>query len=78
MPYLEHQKEYIAKTIKEARLKKGLTQLQLALEIGTTQSMIAKIERETYGEWSYKILCKIATALDMIMEIKFMDVNAHG
>lgn len=78
MPYLDTQKEYISKTIKNKRTQKGLTQIDLAIKVGTTQTTIAKMERGVYGQWTYLLLCKVAQALDMIVDVKFMDVKADG
>ncbi|MBC7076499.1 MAG: helix-turn-helix transcriptional regulator [Syntrophomonadaceae bacterium] len=53
------------------RLKRGLTQKQLAHKIGTSQSVIARIEN---GEQniSLKTLSKLAKALEAELEIRLL------
>ena len=55
----------IASQVFEARLKKGLTQMQLAKLIGTKQPAIARLEAGNVS-WlpSLEMLFKIANALD--------------
>lgn len=47
----------------EKRLKRGLTQAQLAQKIGTKQTAIARLESGTYNP-TVKFLNKVAKALD--------------
>ncbi|OGL89100.1 transcriptional regulator [Candidatus Uhrbacteria bacterium RIFCSPLOWO2_02_FULL_51_9] len=47
----------------EKRLKKGMTQAQLARKIGTKQSAIARLESGNYNP-SFAFLGKVAKALD--------------
>lgn len=58
----------------EARTKKGLTQKQLAVKIGTKQSAIARIESGNTN-MSVEFLEKMAQALNSNLEIKFTPVK---
>lgn len=55
----------------EARIKKGLTQQQLAQKIGTKQSVIARVESGNSNP-TFAFIEKITTALgsQLIIEIK--------
>ncbi len=55
----------IAEEIYRLRKEQGLTQTQLAKKIGTTQSVIARMEDADYDGHSLKMLQKIARALDV-------------
>ena len=52
----------LARMIIEKRLKRGLTQAELARKIGTKQSAIARLESGAYNP-SIKFLSKVAGAL---------------
>lgn len=54
----------------QARIKKGLTQKELASKIGTKQSVISRLESGT-GNPSVAFLKKFADALDINLQIKF-------
>lgn len=54
----------------EARIRRGLTQKDLAEKIGTKQSAIARIESGNANP-SFAFLQKIAQALNSNLEIKF-------
>ena len=56
--------------IKE-RIKKGLTQEELAEKIGTKQSAISRLESGTYNP-SFSFLRKVAKALDTRLKISLM------
>lgn len=66
-----------ALAIHEGRKKAGMTQAQLANEIGTTQSVISRLEDADYRGHTLKMLEQIAEALDRHVEIKFIPVNVH-
>ena len=63
---LEYQ---VARQLIAARLKKGLTQKELAEKAGTTQSAIARIENGRQNI-SLKLLNRVARALGSGVEIK--------
>ena len=52
------------------RIRKKMTQEQLAQRVGTTQSVIARLENPAYGKASISMLKKIADALDCQLVIK--------
>jgi ribosome-binding protein aMBF1 (putative translation factor) len=62
----------LAQMICEARTSAGLTQRQLANRIGSTQSVIRKLEDADYGRHSLPMLQRIATALDKQIDIRFI------
>lgn len=66
-----------ALTIRQARKKAGLTQVQLGKEIGATQSVIARLEDANYKGHTLKMLEHIAEALGRRVEIKFMPTYEH-
>ena len=60
----------IAKSVIEARLKKGLSQQQLARQMGTRQSVISRLENvKTIPSLSF--LKRLAEALDSSLEVQF-------
>jgi transcriptional regulator with XRE-family HTH domain len=55
----------IAMQIYQVREERGLSQTELAKKIGTSQSVISRVENEGYSGHSMKTLAKIAVALDL-------------
>lgn len=70
----ECKKLEIADKIKEARIKAGISQTELARRIHSTQPVIARLESSNYNRFSMGTLVKIATALGL--NIKFDMVPA--
>lgn len=62
----------IARKIFELRRKAGLTQAQLAKMIGTTTSVISRLEDADYEGHSLAMLRRIAAALNKRVEIRFV------
>lgn len=60
----------VSQIIYDARKQAGLTQQQLAAKVGTTQSVIARLEDADYEGHSLSILARIAAALNQKVEIK--------
>ena len=58
--------------IYDVRKQAGLTQKQLADLIGTTQSVIARLEDADYEGHSLSMLARIAAALDRKLEIRML------
>lgn len=58
----------LVQTIIEKRIKKGLTQAELAHKIGTKQSSIARLESGTYNP-SIGFLEKVAKGLGARLEV---------
>jgi transcriptional regulator with XRE-family HTH domain len=67
----------IAELIYDARLAAGLTQAQLAAKVGTTQSVIARLEDANYNGHSLSMLQRIAAALGKRTEIRFMPAERY-
>lgn len=63
---------HVAKLIYEARTNAGLTQRQLARLVGTSQSVIARLENADYEGHSLTMLQRIAAALHKRVEIRFV------
>ena len=61
----------IARNIYMLRSKAGLTQQQLARLVGTTPSVICRLEDADYEGHSLSMLRRIAAALDTRIEIRF-------
>jgi ribosome-binding protein aMBF1 (putative translation factor) len=62
----------VAQLIYDVRTKAKLTQKQLAELIGTTQSVIARLEDADYEGHSLSMLQRIASALNHRIEIRFV------
>ena len=62
----------IARKIQALRTKAGLTQAQLAKLVGTTASVICRLEDADYEGHSIAMLRRIAAALNRRVEIRFL------
>ncbi|MDP3000679.1 MAG: XRE family transcriptional regulator [Bryobacterales bacterium] len=67
--------EEIARTICELRTAASLTQSQLARLIGTTASVICRLEDADYEGHSLAMLRRIAGALNQRVEIRFVPIR---
>jgi DNA-binding XRE family transcriptional regulator len=67
--------EEIARKIHELRSAAGLTQTQLARLIGTTASVICRLEDANYQGHSLAMLRRIASALNQRVEIRFVPIR---
>ena len=67
----------IAQEIYALRAKADLTQKQLAKMIGTTGSVISRLEDADYDGHSLKMLQRIAIALDYRLEVRFTLVRGR-
>ena len=61
-----------ARTIYELRQEAGLSQQQLADMIGTTQSVISRLEDADYEGHSLSMLNRIAEALDKRLKVQMV------
>lgn len=79
MAYYEEQFE-IAQQIYDLRIAAGLTQVQLAARVGTTASVISRLEDADYRGHSMGMLRRIAQALGKRVEVRFVDreLSASG
>jgi DNA-binding XRE family transcriptional regulator len=65
----------IARKIYTLRTKAGFTQAQLAKLIGTTASVICRLEDADYEGHSLAMLRRIAAALNQRIEIRFVPIR---
>jgi ribosome-binding protein aMBF1 (putative translation factor) len=62
----------LARRISELREQAGLTQASLAKMVGTTASVISRLEDSDYEGHSLTMLKRIAAAVDKRVEIRFV------
>jgi len=67
--------EEIARRIQELRAEAALTQTQLARLVGTTASVICRLEDADYEGHSLAMLRRIAGALNQRVEIRFVPIR---
>jgi ribosome-binding protein aMBF1 (putative translation factor) len=65
----------VARQIYELRSVVGLTQRELALQVGTTASVISRLEATDYQGHSLDMLRRIAAALEANLEVKLVPVS---
>jgi DNA-binding XRE family transcriptional regulator len=65
----------VARKLTVLRLQAGLTQRQLAKLVGTTASVICRLENADYEGHSLAMLQRIADALDQRVEIRFVPAS---
>jgi ribosome-binding protein aMBF1 (putative translation factor) len=68
----EREKAYIAGQLYELRTRAGLSQAELAKMVGTTQSVISRLEDADYEGHSLTMLRRIAKALNCRLELHFI------
>ncbi len=66
----------VARQIHELRTQAGLTQRQLAELVGTSHSVISRLEQDDYEGHSLAMLRRIAAALGKRVEIRFLPLMA--
>ena len=67
----------IAQEIYALRTKGGLTQKQLGEIVGTTDSVISRLEDADYAGHSLKMLQRISAALNQRLEVHFVPLRAR-
>jgi ribosome-binding protein aMBF1 (putative translation factor) len=67
--------DHVARKITTLRLQAGLTQRQLAKLVGTTASVICRLESADYEGHSLAMLQRIADALKQRIEIRFVPAS---
>jgi transcriptional regulator with XRE-family HTH domain len=65
----------VAQLIYDVRTRAQLTQAGLAHLVGTTQSVIARLEDADYEGHSLSMLQRIASALNRTLEIRFLPTS---
>lgn len=68
----------VARKICDLRTKAGLTQKELAELVGTTASVICRLEDADYDGHSLAMLRRIAAALNKRVEIRFVPVRRRA
>ncbi len=68
----------VARKIHDLRVQAGLTQKQLAELVGTTASVICRLEDSDYEGHSLAMLNRIAEALDKRVEIRFVSRSSRS
>ena len=63
---------HVARLIYDARTQAGMTQEELAERIGSKQPVIARLEDADYEGHSLTMLQRIAAALDLALDIRFI------
>ena len=66
----------VARKVYELRAKAKLTQRELALRVGTTASVISRLEDDDYEGHSLAMLRRIASALNKRVEIRFVPLKS--
>ena len=69
---------HLAQLIYDARAEAGLSQTELAKLIGTTQSVISRLEDADYEGHSLSMLNKIAQALNREVRIELVPLNSSS
>jgi len=62
----------VAQSIYQLRQRAGLSQAELARRVGTTQSVISRLEDADYEGHSLALLNRIAAAVEQRVEIRFV------
>ncbi|MBZ0169901.1 hypothetical protein MELA_00401 [Candidatus Methylomirabilis lanthanidiphila] len=70
--------DHVARKIVALRTKAGLTQRQLARLVGTTASVICRLEDADYEGHSLAMLNRIAAALNRRVEIRFVPAEKRA
>ena len=65
----------IARKLYDLRDKAGLSQRELAKRVGTSASVICRLEDADYDGHSLSMLQRIAAALDKRVEIRFVPIK---
>ena len=68
----------VARKIHDLRTKVGLSQRELADLIGTSASVICRLEDSDYEGHSLAMLNRIAAALDKRVEIRFLPIKGSS
>ncbi|MCA9753671.1 MAG: helix-turn-helix domain-containing protein [Gemmatimonadetes bacterium] len=64
----------IARKLHELRTKAGITQAELARLVGTSRTVITRLEDDDYDGHSLSMLRRVAAALNKRVELRFVSV----
>ena len=67
----------VSRKVHDLRTKAGLTQRELAKLVGTTASVISRLEDASYEGHSLAMLRRIAAVFDKRVEIRFVSAKAQ-
>lgn len=67
----------IAQQVYDLRMRAGLTQRELAKRVGTTESVISRLEDADYDRHSMAMLRRIAAAVGHKVEVRFVPDVDH-
>lgn len=70
----ERKRLMLAEKIRQARHESGLSQKEVALRIGTTQSAVARLESGNYERLSLSTLIKVTHALNRRLSLEILPV----
>jgi DNA-binding XRE family transcriptional regulator len=68
----------IARRVFELRSEAGLTQAELAKVVGTSRTVITRLEDDDYTGHSLSMLRRVAGALHKRVEIRFVPMDSTG
>src|SRR5262245_43281316 len=68
-----HVRSGVAYQIEALREQRGLNQEEFAKLIGTTQSVVSRLENPEYGRVNVTTLIDVACALDIALLVRFCD-----
>jgi ribosome-binding protein aMBF1 (putative translation factor) len=74
----EYEKADIAQKIYDLRTRAGLSQAALARKIGTTASVICRLEGADYDGHSLRMLRRVAAALGTRVQISFVPLPSRA
>src|SRR5437879_5431975 len=74
----ERAKASVGRQIRELRTEAGLSQRALAQRVGTTASVICRLEDADYEGHSLAMLNRIAAALSKRVEVRFVQTSRAG
>ena len=75
LPYRERGRSAVARKIYALRKRAGLTQKQFAELVGTSTSVICRLEDANYRGHSLAMLRRVANALNERVELRFVNTN---
>jgi DNA-binding XRE family transcriptional regulator len=65
----------VANALYNLRIKSKLTQKQLANRVGTTPSVISRLEKADYSGHSLNMIQRVAASLNRQIEVKFVSIS---
>jgi ribosome-binding protein aMBF1 (putative translation factor) len=75
---IERVNSQVARIIYDLRNDAGLSQRQLAKLVGTTASVICRLEDADYNGHSLSMFCRIVAALHKSLEIRIVNAKRYG